>query len=196
MVAPGDREIRTALLARLRADSSVSVLTEYTGLGDANPDVLTVGGALHLYEIKSDRDSLARLTPPGGFQIHGYCLSAERVTVVAGPRHVAALLDLVPSWWGITVARPDGAGGVVLADEWPGAENPEPIVPWRAAWFLTPAEARALAREHGVSLRGVPRDKGAVLRALCAALPYAAVRAAALAAFRARIEAGHYRRSA
>jgi hypothetical protein len=59
--------------------------------------VALVNGSLHAYEIKSDRDNLERLR----HQASMYNKIFDRVTLVAGSRHQAAALTLIPAWWGM-----------------------------------------------------------------------------------------------
>jgi hypothetical protein len=101
----GDPEIRAALLDRLHqrhaAESDVAIVEEL-GLcrGQVFVDVTVVNGALHGYEIKSDRDSLRRLAG----QVAIYSRVLDRATLVVGSRHVGEAIDFVPAWWQILVA--------------------------------------------------------------------------------------------
>lgn len=104
--APGDPEIRAALLERLyrhHDDERDVVFIEELGLcrGQVFVDVTVVNGILHGYEIKSDRDNLRRLI--GQSSLYGGVL--DRATLVVGPRHAAAAVAAVPSWWGILIAE-------------------------------------------------------------------------------------------
>jgi hypothetical protein len=96
----GDPEIRRALRAYLSSlgYGDGTAIIEELGLcqGQARADVVAVGDVLHAYEIKSDRDSLARLTR----QAEIYGMTMDRVTLVAGARHMAEALRVVPRWWG------------------------------------------------------------------------------------------------
>jgi len=104
--APGDREIRSALLKRLRAahagEDDVALLEEL-GLcrGEVRIDVTVVNGSLHGYEIKSDRDSLRRLDR----QVTLYSAVLDRATLVVGERHVRDAVEQVPSWWEVMLAK-------------------------------------------------------------------------------------------
>jgi hypothetical protein len=108
---PGDPEIRAALLGRLHRlhdDEREVVFLEELGLcrGQVFVDVTVVNGALHGYEIKSDRDSLRRLV--GQAALYGRVL--DRATLVVGSRHATDAAAAVPSWWGILVAGSSGSG--------------------------------------------------------------------------------------
>ena len=65
--------------------------------GSAKIDIAVVNGQLHGYEIKSDRDSLRRLSS----QAVLYSKVFDRVTLVCGERHVSHALDSIPAWWGV-----------------------------------------------------------------------------------------------
>lgn len=101
-----DAGIRAELLRMLSAefasDPSTVVLDEFGILEGRNRvDVAVINGALHAFEIKSDRDTLARLDR----QAHAYARVFDYVTVVATDRHIAALATLLPGWWGLSEAR-------------------------------------------------------------------------------------------
>jgi len=112
--APGDREIRDALLAILReshaGDDDVALLEEL-GLcrGEVRVDVTLVNGTLHGYEIKSDRDSLRRLVR----QVALYSAVLDRATLVVGERHLLDAANVVPPWWEILLANVTPAGIVL-----------------------------------------------------------------------------------
>lgn len=152
-----DEAIRSALLAELRraveADPE-ALIVEELGLceGTARVDVAVIGAALAGYEIKSDRDTLARL--PG--QIEIYNRTFDLVTVVAAGAHVEKVSRLVPGWYGITEAREE-AGAVSLATLRPTEPNPE-IDPFAVVQLLWRDESLNLLREFGIE-RGV-KSKG------------------------------------
>ena len=75
--------------------------------GAARVDVAVIGSRLEAFEIKSDRDSFARLHN----QIHAYNRTFDRITLVTGPAFAAAALEVMPSWWGV-LAGARGDDGV------------------------------------------------------------------------------------
>jgi len=102
-VIPGDREIRSALIASVREGrGEAAVVLEEIGLcyGSVRVDVLVVDDTLHGYEIKSDRDSLHRLS----HQSEKYNAMFDSVTLVAGARHIDKAMGLVPAWWEVILA--------------------------------------------------------------------------------------------
>jgi hypothetical protein len=108
---PSDADIRTVLLERLRerhgGEANV-VFLEELGLcrGRVRVDVAVVNGSIHGYEIKSDRDSLRRLTR----QAEVYGMVLDRATLVVGPKHVSEAMAAVPDWWEVQVVVSKGPG--------------------------------------------------------------------------------------
>ena len=106
-----DVHIRAALIRELlfqyKGDRE-TVIIEELGIqhGASRIDLAVVNGVLHGFELKSDRDTLTRLSE----QAQAYGAVFDRVTLVVGERHVCRAVDVVPEWWGIRVARaePDG----------------------------------------------------------------------------------------
>jgi hypothetical protein len=95
------RVLRDQLTATHGADEG-TLLVEELGLcrGSVRADLAVVNGILKGYEIKSERDTLARL----GSQASVYSQVFDTVTLVVADRHLAAAEMLVPPWWGIVVA--------------------------------------------------------------------------------------------
>jgi hypothetical protein len=69
--------------------------------GSTRIDILVVSSILHGYELKSDRDSLRRL--PNQARIYSAIL--DKVTLVTSYLHALDALDIIPSWWGVTLAH-------------------------------------------------------------------------------------------
>jgi len=120
----GDPDIRAALLERLHerhADEDDVAFLEELGLcrGQVFVDVTVVNGALHGYEIKSDRDSLRRLA--GQAALYGRVL--DRATLVVGMRHIDDAEEIIPSWWEILIADVS-AGDVRFRRRRRGRRNP------------------------------------------------------------------------
>lgn len=97
-----DAEIRLALVGRLReAHSDLSdtwIRTEMPlCLGASRVDVCLINGNVTGFEIKSPRDTLARLPA----QVCHYSKVLDFAVVVGAPRFVRKLEDVVPEWWGI-----------------------------------------------------------------------------------------------
>ncbi len=106
-----DAEIRPALralLLRRHASESDTVLIEELGLrrGHVRVDLAVVNGALHGFEIKSDRDSLRRLA----VQVDLYSQVLDRATLVVGERFAPLATSLVPAWWAVVRVSSKSSG--------------------------------------------------------------------------------------
>lgn len=127
------KPICDALVARLieqhTGKSPVIVDDEMgVGVGVGVADVVLIRRHthdLHGFEIKSERDSLARLRAR---QVHYYSDVFDYVTLVCTPKHLATVLreDIVPTWWGLLRADTDAAGVVTLSEERAAQRNPLP----------------------------------------------------------------------
>lgn len=108
-----DNNIRQALRVELDkecANNPKEKIIEELGLqhGSIRIDIAVVNGIMHGYEIKSDRDTLARLPE----QIQTYNAIFDRVTLVVGSKHFISAFKMVPDWWGIKTARISDEGVV------------------------------------------------------------------------------------
>ncbi|MBI2571911.1 MAG: sce7726 family protein [Candidatus Schekmanbacteria bacterium] len=97
-----DADIRPALRSSLlgkHAGEADTVIIEELGVcrGRVRVDVAVVNGIIHGYEIKSDRDTLRRLST----QIDFYGKVLDRATLVVGEHHLSHALDILPAWWGV-----------------------------------------------------------------------------------------------
>jgi hypothetical protein len=106
-----DATIRQAIRSRLAAshagEDAVIVDELKVSLGSGRLDVAVINGRIDGYEIKSDRDTLDRLTR----QSVMFGAVADRMTLVVGQRHLQRSLGMVPDWWSVllsTTAR-DGS---------------------------------------------------------------------------------------
>ena len=119
-----DAEIRPALRSKILGDygeEQDTVLIEELGIcrGQVRVDMALVNGHLHGFEIKSDRDSLKRL----GAQAEIYTKVFDRMTIVAGKRHLDGVLKCLPPWWGVLKVV-QGANGIRFKSHRKGRRNP------------------------------------------------------------------------
>lgn len=120
-----DAEIRQALCKRLDAhfgSDEGTIIVEELGLcrGTVRVDVAVVNGLLRGYEIKSDRDTLVRLSS----QAEVYNRVFDRMAIVVAERHLRSVYTLVPSWWGIQVPKAgEGCTSIDIECIRPEAEN-------------------------------------------------------------------------
>lgn len=175
--ASADREIdiRPRLEDMLRASASWMARECHLGTGSRIDLAAIVGGEVLGFEIKSNADSLKRLTPPTGFQVHEFSLLYDRVTLVCAARHVDPAKALVPPWWGIMAAED-------LSEIRPAGLNPAPALK-RLAGLLWSSELRALARSLSLPVRGGDKRH---LASLFRPSHEAAMRSALLAALHVR----------
>jgi hypothetical protein len=125
-----DPQIRRALIAYLKEKEPDAVIFEELPLlrGAGRADVVSVNGSLDGFEIKSERDSLARLVT----QTRNYGSAFEYTTVVVAPKHLKSVRAKIPRGWGIMTAE-SNAGRVS-------------IVPKRPAWRNHDIDRQALIR--------------------------------------------------
>ena len=100
-----DCDIRLVLEAKLvqdHGDEPDTIIRHEVGIraGTRRIDMALVNGELAGYEIKSDADTLARLS--GQAKAYGNVL--DRAILVTTERHLDDALTMLPDWWGITVA--------------------------------------------------------------------------------------------
>lgn len=110
-----DSEIRQELVRRLEVvyrDDPEHKIVEELGInhGSIRADVAVINGIMDCYEIKSDRDTLLRLPA----QIRAYNAVFDKVTLVVGFAHLYEALEMIPDWWGVTIAKTDKQGDIIL----------------------------------------------------------------------------------
>lgn len=130
--------------------STASVLHEFRA-GSSKADVVVLNGTATAYEIKSERDSLARLSS----QIDNYRRVFASVAVVASPKHVPE----------IRIAVPEDVGILVLSDRYTIQVEREPTdCPARTSTLMVldamrSAEAVSLLAAIGVEVPPLPNTK-------------------------------------
>lgn len=154
-----DHDIRPALrrmVQELEAGSPDYVVIEELGLnkGAVRVDVAVVNGIIHAYEIKSDADSLRRLTRQA--EHYGRCF--DRVSLVLGQKHLELAKKAVPQWWELLCVAP-GEDGPEFRTVRSGQQNPAREA--RAlVELLWREETLALLEKNGVAkgVRSKPRE--------------------------------------
>src|SRR5580692_2259755 len=113
---------KQALFIEHQGDAE-TVIFEELGIqhGCSRIDLAVVNGELHGFELKSDRDTLARL--PEQAKAYGHVF--DRVTLVVEERHVRGAVDLVPDWWGVRVVCQE-SGKLRFCDLKHAVKNPSP----------------------------------------------------------------------
>jgi hypothetical protein len=98
-----DKTIRAALVTKLNADDPEAAIIHELPLsrGERRADLAHVNGSLVGFEIKSSRDSLARISG----QAAAYAEVFERMTAVIESCHLGPLRNHIPKFWGILIAE-------------------------------------------------------------------------------------------
>lgn len=101
-----DADVRAALHVLLRHEHAHELhatrfLNELDLCGLVRVDVAVINGEFAGYELKSERDTLARLP----LQVSVYSRVLDRATLVVATTHFDRARTVVPDWWGIIVAR-------------------------------------------------------------------------------------------
>ena len=145
-----DRDVRAAVRKRLEAEhfgDPDTLIVDEMGVwsGTVRIDLAVINGEICGYELKSDRDTLARLP----LQADIYSRVFDRVVLVVGERHVKKARLIIPRWWGVTIARVRG-GEITLVDDRKPKVNPS-REPYIVADLLTKDEAISVLAQHGLA---------------------------------------------
>jgi hypothetical protein len=122
-----DLDVRTALRRELHEQhlgDDRTLIVEEMGIwsGSVRVDIAVVNGELHGFEIKSARDTLARL--PGQERLYSQVF--DRVTLVVAEKHAEKAEQIIPPWWGTISASSSENSTVSLLPGRPGSVNPQP----------------------------------------------------------------------
>ena len=160
-----DRIIRIALGTVLEKDlekinlenKHPSKIFEEFGVrhGTARIDIAVINGEMHGYEIKSDRDTLKRLSK----QMNEYNAVFDKLTLVVGRRHLYNAINIIPDWWGIMIAKIDTNKKVAFYTIRKADDNPEQVGV-SIARLLWRGEALRILEEQNkaIGFRSKPRD--------------------------------------
>lgn len=115
-----DIDIRRALrrdVRSLHGNAPDTIVIEELGLcqGRARVDIAVINGSVHGFEIKSEFDTLARLPN----QSHTYNRVFDYMTVVTAETHQKKIDNVVPKWWGVSVALPRGDSVEIVTERAP-----------------------------------------------------------------------------
>ncbi len=147
--------------------NTACMLTEFRA-GDCKADLAILNGTATAYEIKSERDSLARLAN----QVDNYKQVFAKVYVIASEGHVAGVLDTVPEDVGVMMLGSRYRITTVREAE----ERPDRICPATVFESLRSAEALAILKRLKIPVLDLPNtQRHAAMRALFAQLDPTAV---------------------
>jgi hypothetical protein len=156
-----DIDVRTVLRRELREEhlgDDRTLIVEEMGIwsGSVRVDFAVVNGELHGFEIKSARDTLARL--PGQERLYSQVF--DRVTLVLAEKHAVKAEQIIPTWWGTICASSTNNSPVSLRPGRPGSVNPQPdsLQTVRLLWR---EELLEILGRYGLlkGLRGAPAEK-------------------------------------
>jgi hypothetical protein len=97
-----DQTVRKAfhqtVLKSAHNDADTFVLDEF-GLrnGVNRADIAVLNGKFVGYEIKTEKDTLARLGP----QIEAYNEVFDQVFIITASNHLSKVIERIPDWWGV-----------------------------------------------------------------------------------------------
>lgn len=141
---------------------TASMLNEFR-IGSCKADLVILNGTATVYEIKSERDSLARLVN----QIENYKRVFAKVNVIASEGHIEGVLDTIP----------DDVGVMCLSKRYQissvreAIDCPARICPVTVFESLRMAEGIAILQQMGVAVPEVPNtQKHTAMRDLFAKL--------------------------
>jgi hypothetical protein len=110
-----DQQIREAfhykILKEAHAAADTLVIDEL-GIknGSYRADIAVLNGKLEGYEIKGEHDSLVRLPD----QVEAYNAIFARASLITCERFLETCKGIVPSWWGIYLAKPSSTGDIIF----------------------------------------------------------------------------------
>lgn len=161
-----DRDVRAALHRKVLADHHDhpdTLVLDELGLehGACRVDIAVVNGQIHGYEIKSEADTLERLTA----QAEVYSRSLDRVTLVVGERHADHIGGMVPDWWAVRVVEVGPRGGIHFQPTQEGRPNPAPDL-MSMAHLLWRPEAMSLLLELGLPDFQLRKNRATLYRML------------------------------
>jgi hypothetical protein len=129
---------------------TASMINEFR-VGECKADVAILNGTATVYEVKSERDSLARLER----QIRAYARVFAKVYVIASESHIRAVLDAVPSSVGILcLNRRHQISTLREALDQPEQTSPEAIFD-----SIRTEEARLILSSYAISIPAVPNTE-------------------------------------
>ncbi|MEQ8745099.1 sce7726 family protein [Parasphingorhabdus sp.] len=141
---------------------TASMLNEFRA-GACKADLVILNGTATVYEIKSERDSLARLAN----QVENYKRVFAKVNVIASESHTAGVLAIVPDDVGVMCLSKRHRISTVRE----AVDCPERICPVTVFESLRSAEAVTILKALGVPIPNLPNTQlHAALRALFADL--------------------------
>jgi len=169
-----DADIRDSLYKSIESQNSKAVYRIIPEMaicdGLARVDVAVANGRLCGYEIKSDADSLVRLSSQQMY----YDRTFDNISIVVGKKFAPYIQEEIPSWWGILIATQKKNGVVTLKKERAAGHNPN-VSAEALLDLLWHDEVKELLKASG--MKGLSGKNRRILRKLaCDCLPFEQVR--------------------
>lgn len=149
--------------------------------GSVRVDVAVINGELSGYELKSDRDTLARLP----LQADIYSRVFDKMYLVVGERHAPKARRIIPRWWGVIVAKSKN-GAITLSEVREAKANPSPE-PFLISQLMWKEEALAVLERHGLAKGWRSKTADAIHRHLSESLTAEQLSEAVRSTLKARI---------
>lgn len=161
------RALRSALTLHYQHDAETRIVEEM-GIwsGSVRIDLVAINCTLHGYELKSARDTLARLPA----QATLYNKIFDYMTIVCAKRHLQAMLNVVPDWWGIIIACPRPPATIALCRVRSPLRNAS-LDAVHLARLLWRSEALALLERYRIDRGFRSRNTEALIARLAEKLP-------------------------
>jgi hypothetical protein len=129
---------------------TASMINEFR-VGGCKADVAILNGTATVYEVKSERDSLARLDR----QVAAYATVFAKVYVIASESHINAVLSAVPKTVGVLCLN--GRHQISTLRE--AVDQPERTSPGAIYDSIRMGEARMVLSSYGISVPDVPNTE-------------------------------------
>lgn len=157
-----DSDVRHTVLEMLsekHAHDSNTRIVEEMGIwnGSVRIDIAVINGEMHGFELKSERDTLARLDDQAAL----YNEVFDRVTLVAALSHIEKAIERIPVWWSVSAIVADKSGNLRLKSFRKGKRNPA-VDPIQLARLLWNSERISLLDRYGL-LRGFKSKSSDIL---------------------------------
>lgn len=134
--------------------------------GEARIDVAVVNGAINGYEIKSESDTLERLPRQSDY----YNKIFDSVTILTASKYVDGIIDIIPSWWGITRAEKEEDGMLHFFSIRSPGQNPD-IDAYSLVQLLWREEVLNILKEKGLQKGVLSKPRNILWEVLSQNLP-------------------------
>lgn len=145
-----DADIREPLIEKLIRQNeghSFRIIQEMAVCdGVSRIDIAVANGKLCGYEIKSDADTLDRLSS----QSESYCKTFDKMFIVVGEKYRDVICEYIPDWWGVYVASRNKRNKIILKEQ-KRAKTNKNISPESLLELLWRDEIETLLRQHGLT---------------------------------------------